>query len=198
MEDAPEADFPSPEKSWWQARIGWEALWFLLHLGAVYAIVEFCTPFLAGWIHGRVLPFVPNPSSASKFEFLFSHIFALSFIPGFLGGLINARFEHRFAQYVWVIPTAILAYKFATCPTQSVFQNQLLDAFHLYFGGGFRIPEIRTWHDLRLIGATPDMRRGMAQLTFTAPFYSGIGYSLAAWIGLRTEINRKIVETVTT
>jgi len=36
----------------------------------------------------------------------------------------------------------------------------------------------------------------MAQLQFTAPFYAGIGYSVAAWIGRRTEISRRVAETV--
>jgi len=51
------------------------------------------------------------------------------------------------------------------------------------FWGRVLIPEYRDWHDFwSIVASNPDMTRGMAQLSFTAPFYAGIGYSLAAWI----------------
>jgi hypothetical protein len=42
------------------------------------------------------------------------------------------------------------------------------------------------------------MLRGKAQLDVTAPFYAGIGYSAAAWLGRRTDLNRKVGEKVKT
>jgi hypothetical protein len=78
-------------------------------------------------------------------------------------------------------------------------QSQFSAAFHQYFGGGFMIPEFRDWHDFRaIVGSNSDMTRGLAQLEFTAPFYVGAGYSVAAWIGRRTELNRKVAEKVKT
>jgi hypothetical protein len=35
-----------------------------------------------------------------------------------------------------------------------------------------------------------------AQLDFTAPFYAGIGYGVAAWIGHRTNLSQKISDGV--
>ena len=64
----------------------WQVLWFLVHLTAVYAIAKFVTPWLAGWTHGTLLPLLQHPSSFGRFEFFFSHILALSFIPAFLSG----------------------------------------------------------------------------------------------------------------
>jgi hypothetical protein len=196
MEDAGEENFPAQEKPMPHSGVGWQILWFFLHLAAVYAIVKFCTPWLAGWTGGTLLPLLQKPTSSGRFEFLFSHIFAFSFIPAFLFGLINARFNHKAAQFVWLVPAAILTYEFATFPAVSVLQSQFRAAYHQYFGSGFLIPEYHSWEEFWSIAGSYDATRGMAQLKFTAPFYAGVGYSLAAWIGLRTELNRKIAEKV--
>ena len=173
----------------------WSVLWFLLHLAAVYAIVNFCTLWLAGWTRERLLPFLRQPTSSGGFEFLFSHLFAFSFIPAFFSGLMNARFRHKVAEYVWLVPTTILVYKFATFAAPSVLQSHFSGAFHEYFGGGFLIPEYRDWREFwSIAGSNPDMARGMIQLKFTAPFYAGVGYSVAAWIAGRTKLNRKVAE----
>jgi hypothetical protein len=197
MEDAPEEQIRLQDRADAHSAGGWQVLWFLLHLAAVYAIVKFCTPWLAGWTRGTLLPFLQHPTSSGSFEFFFSHILAFSFLPAFLSGLANARFKHRAAQFVWLVPTVILAYKFATFPAPSVLQSHFSAAFHQYFGGGFLIPEFRDWHEFwSIAGSNSDMTRGMAQLQFTAPLYGGVGYSVAAWIGRRTELNRKVAEKV--
>jgi hypothetical protein len=135
------------------------------------------------------------PTSSGSLEFLFSRIIVFSFIPAFLAGLMNARFKQRVAQFVWLVPALILGYKFATFPASSVLQSQFSAAFHQYFGGGFLIPEFRDWSDFwSVAGSNPDMARGMAQLDTSAPFYAGVGYSVAAWIGCRTDLNRKVLE----
>jgi hypothetical protein len=74
-------------------------------------------------------------TSSSRFEFFFSHILAFSFIPAFAADLGNARFKHKVAEFVWVVPTMILTYKFLTFPAASVFQSQFSAAFHQYFWG---------------------------------------------------------------
>jgi hypothetical protein len=197
MEDAAEEYIPSQARPVRYTKGGWQILWFLLHLVAVYAVVNFCTAWLAGWTRGTLLPLLQHPTFSGRFEFLYSHLFAFSFIPAFLFGLINARFKHKAAQFVWLVPAVILAYKFATFAAPSVLQSQFSAAFHQYFGGGFMIPEFRNWHEFwSIAGSNSDMTRGMAQMKFTAPFYAGVGYSAAAWIGLRTELNRKVAEKV--
>ncbi|MGB6384185.1 MAG: hypothetical protein WBD25_17085 [Terriglobales bacterium] len=197
MQDSTEEQVQSDGLSLRQSGGAWQILWYLLHLAAVYTIVEFCAPWLAGWTRGILLPLLQHPTSSSRFEYLYSHLFAFSFIPSFLAGLFNARFRHKAAQFVWLVPAVILAYKLTTFAAPSVLQSQLSGAFHQYFGGGFMIPEFRDWHDLfRIAGSNPDMTRGIAQLNFTAPFYAGVGYSMSAWIGRRTELNRRVAEKV--
>jgi hypothetical protein len=136
--------------------------------------------------------------SSSQVEFLFSHVLAFSFVPAFLAGLANARFKHQVAEFIWVVPTVVLAYKLATFSTStSVLASQSSSAFHQYFSGGFLIPEYWNWQDFwRIVGSNPDMTRGMAQLKFTAPFYAGVGYSLGAWLSLRAALDQKIREKV--
>src|SRR5208337_1722827 len=163
MEDTTEGQILSQERPARHSASGWQVLWFLLHVAAVYAIVELCAPWLAGWTRGTLLPLLRHPTSSGSFEFLFSHIFAFSFIAAFLSGLTNARFRHKAAQFVWLVPAVILAYKFATFPAPSVFQSQFSAAFHHYFGSGFLIPEFRNWRDFwSIVGSNSDMTRGMA------------------------------------
>jgi len=181
MEDAIRGQVPSQDRPA-KHSAGWQMLWFPLHL-------------LAGWTYGTLLPLLQCPTSSSRFEFFFSHILVFSFIPAFLSGLINARLKHKAAEFVWLVPAILLAYKFATYAPPSVLQSQSQTAFHHYFGGGFIIPEFRDFHELfSIAGSNSDMIRGMAQLQFTAPFYAGIGYSVAAWISRRTELGRRLTE----
>lgn len=193
MEDAAEGHVESQERPVRHVGVGWQILWFFPHLAAVYAAVELCTPWLAGWTRGTLLPLLQYPISSGRFEFFFSPIFAFSFIPAFLCGLINARFKHKAPQFVWPVPAAILAHEFATLPARPVFQSQFSAAFHQYFGG-FLVPEYHNWQDFWSIAVSNDVTRAMAQLKFTAPFYAGIGYSVAVWLGLRTQLNRKVAE----
>jgi hypothetical protein len=196
MGDAPEREVSSQARPAGKAG-GWQALWFLLHVAMIYAITNFLSAWLSAWTRGTLLPLFHRPTSSSGFEFLLSHIFAFSFGPAFVVGLVNSRLKHRAAQFVWVIPTAIFAYKFLIFPAPSVFQSQFSAAFHQYFGGGFLIPEFRNWHDFwATVVSNPDIMRGKAQLDFTAPFYAGIGYSAAAWIGHRTNLPQKVSERV--
>ena len=197
MEGAPEGQVSSRDRPARYNTTVWQSLWFLLHLAAVYAIVKFCTPWLSAWTRGTLLPLLQEPTNSGSFQFLYSHIFAFSFVPAFAAGLANARFKHKVAQFVWLLPAVILTYKFLTFQAVSVFQSQTSAAFHQYFGGGFSIPEFRDWDEFwRIVGSNPDMLRGMAQLDFTAPFYAGVGYSVAAWIGRRADLNRKVAESL--
>ena len=140
----------------------WQSFWFLLHVAGVYAVVKFATAPLAGWTHG-ILLFL-DPSTPGSFQFLFSHIFALSFFAAFLFGLVNSRWKHRVAEFAWLFPTVILAYQCVTFPNpwSSVLasQSKLPLLFYQYFAGGFVIPEFHDWTEFwQIVNATPDMTR---------------------------------------
>ena len=177
--------------------IAWQVLWFVVHLAVVYLLVTSLTPWLAGWAQSVLLPKLGWPKSVSQFQFLFSHLLVLSFVPAFVAGLANVRLRQKVAAYVWLVPSAILAYKLLTYPTVSVFQSRAMSAFHQYFEGGFLIPEYRNWQEFWSVTASnADMERGMAQLHFTAPFYAGVAYSVARWIGARIDLRRKLTTKV--
>jgi len=172
MEDTEQAQELSREEAGVHGTGSWQVLWFFVHLTAVYVIVNFCTPWLAGWTRGRLLPFLGHPTSSGGLEFLFTHIFAFSFFPALLAGMNNEKFKHRAAEFVWLVPTAILTYKVLTfTSTTLVFaQNGSWPAFHHYFGGGFLIPHTNNWKDFwTVVGSNGDAPRGMDQLKFTAP-----------------------------
>jgi hypothetical protein len=181
-------------------RYSWQPLWFILHLAGVYVIAEHVTPWLSGWTAGRLLPLFQYRTASGPFQFLFSHLFVFSTIPAFLFGLLNARFKHKAPEFVWCVPACILAYKFLTFHASSVFANQFSGAFHQYFGNEFFIPG-GSWRSPTLSveeWGSPDILRGLAQLRFTAPFYAGIAYSVASWIGRRTDLNQKVTEKIKT
>jgi len=164
-------------------------MWFVLHLGAVYLTAWLIAPWLAGWIYDWVLPRLGSSVHVSRLQFLFSHVLALTFIPAFIAGLINARYRHRVALFVWVVPAVVLAYHMLTFPT-SAFQEYWPTVFHYYCGGGFLVPEIRSYRDLFSLAGSFDMTRGTAQLHITGAFYAGIAYSLAALLAPRLRQQR--------
>ena len=162
---------------------------YALHLLAVYFIARFIALWLAAFFRGRLLPFIQHPSSVSPYEFTFSHLFVFSFFPAVLVGFLYSQwFRHRAALFVWVVPAAILAYKFATFPA-SVVESHFAAAFHQYFAAGFMIPEAHSYKELfEIAGSNADMTRGLEQVAYTAPLYAALGYSLGAGIALRVRV----------
>ena len=183
--------------------VSWQVLWFCLHLGAVYVLAKFCTPALAGWVNRTLLPGFGYATSPSSLGLLFSHLFVFACIPAFIAGLINAKFKHKAAEFVWIVPAVVLAYELVTFQsTASVLdQGQSFSALHYYFGGAFLLPDARAygWDPKaywEAVGSSTDVGRALAQLKFTAPFYGGVSYSVAAWLGIRTELSRRVSEAV--
>jgi hypothetical protein len=189
--DETRKDDRRPETSTFIASTMRQGVRFFLHLAALYVTVNICSPWLAGTVYNFVMPALGISRTGSSFQFLFSHLVAFSFIPAFISGFINAKYRHVVALLVWTVPTAVLAYKFATFPA-SVFESRFMAALHHYFGGSFFIPEFHTYSDLfRYVAPGLDASRGMDQLRFTAPVYAGIAYSFGAWAsraGLLTKL----------
>ena len=180
--------------------VSWQVLWFSLHLAAVYVLVKFCTPWFAGWVNRTLLPFFGFATSSSGLGLLFSHLFAFAFVPAFIAGLVNAKFKHRAAEFVWIVPAVVLVYEIiAFQGTSSVLDHDRFLAFHYYFGSTFLLPDSHGWGSKTYwdaVRTSSDVVRALAQMKFTAPFYAGIAYSLASWIGIRTELSRRVGEGV--
>jgi len=165
---------------------------FGLHLLAVYAIVKIVTMWLAGFVHGWLLPvFQQHPPSISGFQFAFTHLFTFSFFPAAALAFLYAHwFRHKVACFVWIVPLAILAYKFvgfhSGASVLSASHDQFAAAFHHYFYGNFVIAEFHSYRELfEMAAANPGMTRGMDQYCYTAPLYAAIGYSIGTLVGIK-------------
>jgi hypothetical protein len=173
-----------------------EMLRFVLHVVAVYLIAHFSCPWLSGEIYAW-RPVFGFRSPVSRFEFLFSHIFAFTVIPGILAGMASARFRHRVAEFVWIVPAVLMIYKLLTFRTSILRGNRFLAAFHYYFGGGFSIPEFHNYRELfTQVARSYDGARGMDQLSFTGFLYAGIVYSLTAFFARRKDLRSSIAASL--
>ncbi len=178
----------------------WQVLWFALHLGAVYVLVKFCTPWFAGWVNRTLFPSLGFATSSSGLGLLFSHLFAFAFVPAFIAGLVNAKFKHKAAEFVWIVPAVVLVYELiAFQGTSSVLDQNRFLAFYYYFGSTFLLPDSHGWGSKTYwdaVRTSSDVVRALAQMKFTAPFYAGIAYSLASWLGIRTELSRRVGQAI--
>lgn len=159
-------------------------LWFLVHLAVIYLSVDLLTTELAGWMNRTLFPFVHIPSSASSAELLFSHLFTFSFVPAFVLGFSAAKFEHRAAEFVWTVPAVILAYQLLTFSntTSVLLQSASSPALHYYFAAA---PAATDAHEFIWRSNPAAIPQALSQFRYTAPFYAGVTYSLASWIGIR-------------
>ena len=119
------------------------------------------------------------------FQFFFSHLPVRSIIPAFFAGLmINARFRHQVACYVWILPVAILAVAFLF--GRGIYPTMLRDSdfspsFRHFFGSEFQFEPRGNGNR---ISPVADWFRAFAQLTFTMPAYTAIAYSLGVSLGM--------------
>ena len=178
---------------------GRQTLRFVFHLASVYLVVLICSSAFAGWTYRNLFSALQIHTRRSSLEFLYTHLLFFSFVPAFLTGLVNARFKHRVAEFVWIVPTLVLLYKLVTFPEMGsvLVHTSSWPALHEYFGGGFLIAEFHNWTQYAQLFSNPDMLRGMTQRTFTAPFYGGVAYSLAAMIGRRNPALQIVLQRFT-
>jgi hypothetical protein len=183
---------------WLQENVGSQparpvsAFWqYVLHVLAVYAIAEYCMPWLSWVIYEKVLPtLLHTPPNIGVSQF-FSYLMIYSALCGLLAGTVNAKlFPHHVVRFVWVVPVLVLIFAFVFMapgmyPTM-ILQSDFGKAFHYFFGGGFDIPAnfvnfrqaAREGVDVR------DVLRGHTQLRYAAPAYVGVAYSFGAWLSI--------------
>jgi hypothetical protein len=168
------------------------AFWqYVFHVLAVYAVAEYCMPWLSWVIYEKVLPtLLHTPLNIGVSQF-FSHLMIYSALCGLLAGTVNAKlFPHPVVRFVWVVPVVVLILAFVFMapgmyPTM-ILQSDFGKAFHYFFGGGFDIPAnflnfrqaAREGVDVR------DVLRGLIQLRYAVPAYVGVAYSFGAWLSI--------------
>jgi hypothetical protein len=176
-----------------------DAGWFVLQLGLLWMGSRWMVLSLGGFYYSHILAIYQRPVVVSGFEFVFSHIFEFAFFPALVAGTLISSFRQRSAQFVWILPTLVLAYKLITFHGDaSVFRHTSGDlgtAIHYYFGRNFSIGTWRNYRELfELAASNPDMKRGLNQVSFAAPFFATVGYSVAAALFLHTEIRSKLLD----
>ena len=174
-----------------------EPIRFGFHLLIVYIAVWYVVLWVIGRFYAWILPLYQHPVQVSSFQFTFSHLFEFYFGLGFLGGFVNAKYRHKAAQFVWIVPTAILGFKISQMVTPSsvlTHSRNFGAATQYYFGRTFFISEWHSWGELFAEAGNPDMGRGMQQLRFTAPFFAAAGYSVAAFICLHTGFRMRVID----
>lgn len=172
------------------------AIWhYVLHVVVVYFIARSGIPRLSLVIYVKVLPFLLGHDLAGNpFQFFFSHLLALSLLPGFVMGFVNAKLlRNKVVCFSWLVPVALLVLRFVFTgpgmyPTM-LWQSDFRQAFHYFFGGGINIVgEFQNYRDLPKFITVQngwDFMRGWAQFRATVPAYVGITYSIGAWLSLR-------------
>jgi len=168
-----------------KGRLKMHAGQFLAHLAVVYLLVNTVPSWLAGQVHGTLLPAVERHApTTSGFQFFFTHLMAFSAIPAFVVAfVVGQRFRHSAAFFVWTVPAAVLIYKIAVFEPVSALAPHWTAAMFQYFGGNFHIEEFHSWKQLFEIAVVnADLTRGLEQLRYTAPLYAAIGYSVGAFI----------------
>lgn len=154
---------------------------YAIHLIVLYEVVSFSTdlPSLmylaAHWLIRTI-----NPTLQQTTQFVFSHLIAFSVIPSFVVGLIiNAKFRHKVAEYIWVVPVVLLAYEFffhgpGIYPTMLA-DSDFSKALHYFFGEGLQN---------NVTNPYADWSRVLTQVWFTMPAYGAIAYSVGAFLGM--------------
>lgn len=169
---------------------GTSILWFLFDTLGIYAIARLGAPWLVRYMRYIMLLLLGHDSASSGMQLLFSHLLALTFLPGFLIGLINGKFRSKLAIFVWIVPAAVLAYKLLTFSSSiSVLEHgQFFAGLQHFFGGNVALPESHTSQSFLLSASYKDVQKALDQFQFTGPFYVGVGYSIGIWISLRTQL----------
>ncbi len=169
------------------------AIQFALHLLIVYAMVNIVTLWLAGFTQGTLLPLMHHPPRGSSLQFAFSHLFQFTFWPAAVVAFASAYWHrHRPACFVWIVPLAILGYKFLVFPAATSVLGgpggQIALAVEHYISGNVILPEFHSYPEiLSLAASNPEVARALDRFRYAAPLYAALGYSLSTTIvmGLR-------------
>lgn len=154
---------------------------FALHTAAA----DLCAVRLGPWLvyhwFGWMLPLFGISTTIHGTDYYLQHLEIMSTVPALIVGYFVARHFPRLALTAWIVPTAILSYKLWTLvdPRASVLAApNSLARFSYYLE---IVPVMPTFRDLY----SSDPARVLQQMLVVAPFYSGVAYSLGAFLSRR-------------
>jgi hypothetical protein len=161
---------------------------FLLNSIVVYACAVRLSPVLVGRWFAWVVPIVGFPSGIPPTDWYLQHLELVTIIPALVAGYVDlGRFlpaivgkligqwrSDSAAIWAWIVPCAVLFYRMlAFHAPSSVLYSSSMSAFRYFF----EIQQVMPTFSNPLAS---DPVRVWAQMSVTAPFYSGIAYSLGA------------------
>jgi hypothetical protein len=159
----------SPEKLFGRAAA------FSLHTATVYIWAIHFAPWLIGRWFAWGAPTLGRSANVGPGDWYLQHLELVSTVPALLIGYIAAH--HRaesVAVWAWAVPSLVLAYKILRFHSlSSVLASTPVSGLSYFFDIQRSMPTMAH------LGAS-DPVRVLAQMTITAPFYTGIGYSLGA------------------
>ncbi len=163
---------------------------FALHTTAAAICALRVGPWLVGRWFAWILPLSgsTSPTGFTAFSDCWLQHFELaSILPALVAGYVVCRYLPKLATWAWILPTLILSYKLLSFadPHASIFISNPLSRFSYYF---VIVRITPTFSDLR--GSDPI--RVMQQMAVVAPFYSGVAYSVGAFLE-----NHKLLERIT-
>ncbi len=151
-------------------------------LFAVHTTAAFICGFHLGpWLLSRwfvwVLPLFGISASTPLADRWLEHFEIVSIIPAFVAGYVVCRYLPKLATSAWILPTAVLCYKLLTFtnPHASVFVSEPWARFSYYFVIERSPPTLYNFRG-------SDFVRLSSQMSYVAPFYSGVAYSIGALI----------------
>lgn len=161
---------------------------FALHTTAV----PMCGIFLGPWLFSRwfvwILPLFRISPAMPRADYWLQHLELVSIIPALVFGALIARYFEKLASWAWIVPTIILSYRLLTFTDVNASVLASTDSwsrFSYYFVIQQHMPTFS-----RSFGLSGDPIRVAQQLDVTAPFYSGIAYSVGALLTKHKAIDR--------
>jgi hypothetical protein len=154
-----------------------------------------CGIHLGPWLLSRwfvwVLPALGRSPTMPRADYWLQHLELVSIIPAAIVGYVISGYLGKLASWSWAVPTLILGYKLLafTNGDASVFASgHDWSRFSYYFVIQQHMP---TFSDFGFSGSDP--LRITEQITATAPFYSGVAYSIGALLRKYKVVDRIVV-----
>jgi hypothetical protein len=162
---------------------------FALHTTAAAVCGIHFGPWLLSRWFAWVLPILGMSSTPSS-DYWLQHLELVSIVPALAVGYLVSRCFEKLATWAWILPTLILLFRLLTFtePYASVLASNPLSRFSYYF-----VIERSTPSFYNFAGTA----RVVEQMTFVAPFYASVAYSIGALM-MRCKVMEKIIRSFRT
>jgi hypothetical protein len=151
------------------------AVAFGMHTVAVYFFAVRVSPWVTFHLFRWVVPILPLAINVLATDWYLQHLIILSIVPGLIAGFVVGRVRNTVATWAWVVPTVILAYRMVLQYGRTPMSTEA--PLFLTFEYFFDIEKIMPTAANPTVG---DPIRVLAQMMVTAPFCTGVAYSVGA------------------